>query len=109
MGRSMTARQLVSKLTCLGIRLQRRGGTLRYTPRSAVTPDLLEQLKVHKTVLLEMLDRVDLYDNDLDGPAIWQAALDTLEGDPEFPPDVISILRQAHVRWAVENDELERS
>jgi len=31
--------------------------------------------------------------------AVWQAALDQLEGDPLFPPDVMDALRAADVKW----------
>lgn len=39
-----------------GIKLEAIGDRLRFFPRSAVTPDLLEQLIRHKDELLEMLE-----------------------------------------------------
>ena len=35
-----------------------------------------------------------------DAMTVWQAALDRLEGDPRFPPDIITALREATVQWA---------
>lgn len=37
---------------------------------------------------------------ELDPVALWNSALDALEGDEKFPPDVIAGLRTAVVRWA---------
>ena len=98
----MTATQLMADLTGLGIQLVAHGDRLRYAPRSAVTPDLADQMKVHKPELLEML-RVDGNEPNIDPTnvtSVWQAALDQLEGDPLFPPDVMNALRAANVYWA---------
>ncbi|QDU95191.1 hypothetical protein Pla8534_30030 [Lignipirellula cremea] len=35
-----------------------------------------------------------------DAGAVWQAALDHLDGDPRFPPDLMDSLRTADARWA---------
>jgi hypothetical protein len=98
----VNAAQLLSDLIRLGIRIEAHGDRLRYSPRSAVTPDLADRMKAHKGELLAILRR------DPDTPAIdptdatqvWQAALDRLEGDPVFPPDVMEGLRAADARWA---------
>jgi len=134
----------------MGIRLQALGDRLRYHPRSAVTPGMVEQLKGHKAELLAILGadvaavppstatgpkmaeapphgaphdapnpeaagRPNIYKAELvtlsrstsDPPSpaptdatIWQGALDELEGNPLFPPDVMEALRTADVRWA---------
>ena len=80
----------MADLVQMGIRLEAHGDRLRYSPRSAVTPNLANRMKAHKGELLAILRR------DPDAPAIdltnatavWQAALGRLEGDPLFPPDV---------------------
>lgn len=51
----MSAAQLMTDLTRLGILVEARGNRLRYSPQSAVTGSLLEQLKLHKADLLAML------------------------------------------------------
>ncbi len=98
----MSAAQLMTDLARLGIRIEAHGDRLRYSPRSAVTPNLTNRMKAHKGELLAILRR------DPEAPAIdltnatqvWQAALDRLEGDPLFPPDVIEGLQAADARWA---------
>lgn len=98
----MIAAQLMTDLARLGIRIEAHGDRLRCSPRSAVTPDLVGRLKAHKGELLAILRR------DPEAPAtrrtdanqVWQAALDRLEGDPLFPPDVMEGLRAADARWA---------
>jgi hypothetical protein len=97
----MSAAELITDLARLGIRLEARGDRLRYSPRSAVTPDLADRMKAHKGELLTILRRdPDAPRIDLDNPAaVWQAALDRLDGDPLFPPDVLSEFREASVRW----------
>ncbi len=35
-----------------------------------------------------------------DATAVWQAALDRLDGDPLFPPDVMEALRASEAQWA---------
>ena len=35
-----------------------------------------------------------------DATAVWQAALDRLEGDPLFSSDIMKALREATVQWA---------
>ena len=46
---------LLAHLSRLGVELVPRGDRLRYRPRSAVTPDLVERLRTHKTQLLAIL------------------------------------------------------
>lgn len=43
---------LLADLTSRGIELEARGDRLRYRPRSKMTPDLTERLKVHKLAIL---------------------------------------------------------
>jgi hypothetical protein len=52
----MSAAQLIiADLTRLGIRLEANGDRLRYSPRSAVTPDLANRMETHKSELLAIL------------------------------------------------------
>lgn len=51
----MNAAELLLDLGRLGIRLEAHGDRLRYSPRSALTPDLLDRLKSHKAELLALL------------------------------------------------------
>lgn len=58
----MSAAELLMDLGRLGIRLETKGKRLRYHPRSALTPDLLERLKAHKVELLTLLPRESKFD-----------------------------------------------
>jgi len=49
------AADLIADLARRGITLQARGDRLRYSPRSAVTPDLADRMKAHKAELLAVL------------------------------------------------------
>ena len=60
----MSAAQLMTELTRLGIRIEAHGDRLLYSPRSAVTPDLADRMKAHKGELLAILRR------DPEAPAI---------------------------------------
>jgi hypothetical protein len=105
--------QLLADLARLGIRLEARGDRLGYWPRSALSPDLTERLKAHKDELLAKLrgeaggrgakSRPQPPPLDLsDANAVWQAALESLEGDPQFPPESMQALRAARARWSNE-------
>jgi TubC N-terminal docking domain len=53
---------LLMELTGLGVEVQANGDGLRFRPRSALTPDLVERLKTHKPEILAILrdgQRVD--------------------------------------------------
>ena len=50
----MNAAQVMTELTQLGIHIEAHGDRLRYSPRSAVTPDLVQRMKAHKAELLTM-------------------------------------------------------
>lgn len=92
----------MADLDRLGIRIEAHGDRLRYSPRSLVTPDLIDRMKARKGELLAILrddpqaQAIDLTDS----KQVWQAALDRLEGSPSFPPDVMEPLRAADARWA---------
>ena len=51
----MSATQLMTDLARLGIHIEAHGDRLRYSPRSAVTPDLADRMKAHKGDLLAIL------------------------------------------------------
>ena len=51
----MSAAQVMTDLARLGIRIEADGDRLRYSPRSKVTPDLLERMKAHKGELMAIL------------------------------------------------------
>ncbi len=46
---------LMADLDQAGIVIRAHGGRLRYSPRSAVTPCMLNRMKIHKRELLEIL------------------------------------------------------
>jgi hypothetical protein len=87
-----------------GIRLMPAGdgGLTIDSPQDALTPGLLDRLKAHKADVLAFLRSIpDSPGIDpTDAAALWQAALDRLEGDPLFPPGLMENLRAADVRWA---------
>ena len=60
MGGNRGAPELMADLTRLGIQVEAYGDRLRFYPRSAMTPDLIRQLRAHKATLLQILG------NDLD-------------------------------------------
>jgi hypothetical protein len=47
--------QILTDLAQLGIRIEAHGNRLRYSPRSAVTPDLVKQMRANKAELLTAL------------------------------------------------------
>ena len=51
----MSLAQLLLDLAARGIRLEASGDRLRFHPRSAVTPELIERLRDHKESLLAVL------------------------------------------------------
>ena len=79
----MSVAELFADLMRLNVRLEAHGDRLRYSPRSAVTPDLADLMKTHKDELLAILcgpdavvigsnDPVFLFDEDAD--AEWDTA-----------------------------------
>ena len=51
----MPVGNLLADLKARGVKLVAHGDRLRYYPRSAVTPDLLERIKIHKVELLALV------------------------------------------------------
>ena len=51
----MSAAELLTDLTRLGIEVVAHKDRLRYRPQSALTPDLAERLRTHKAELLAIL------------------------------------------------------
>ena len=52
----MSASELLVELREYGVQLVATGGELRYRPREAVTPQLLDDLREHKPELLQLLE-----------------------------------------------------
>ena len=98
--------KLLTDCDARGIRLLPVGedGLTIDAPKDALIPELMGRLKAHKGELLAILrSEADTRAIDLtDAKAVWQAALDSLDGNPLFPSDTIAALRVAEVRW--END-----
>ena len=67
----MSAAKLMADLTRLRIRLEVHGDRLRYSPRTAVTPELANRMKAHKGELLAML-RLPI-----DSPTAFAAVVDS--------------------------------
>ena len=103
-GATSTLADLLAECDDHGIRLLLAGdgGLTIDAPEDTLTPDLLDRLKANKADVVAMLRPVpDLAPiNQGDAAAVWQTALDRLEGDPLFPPDVMEGMRTAGVRWA---------
>ncbi len=93
----MSVTELMIDLRECGIQLEARGDRLGYSPKAAMTPELAERVKSHKPTLLAILTA-----DDVPAAVLWQAALDLLEGDPEFPPEMLMGCRRASVRWESE-------
>jgi TubC N-terminal docking domain len=97
----MSAAELRNDLAQRGVKLAVHGDMLRYSPRSEITPDLLERMSAHKEELLAIVQNeartpvIDLSDP----TAVWQATLDRLEGDPHFSADILESLRQGQAIW----------
>ena len=90
----MSVTELMFDLRERGIQLEAHGDRLRYSPKAAMTPELAERVKAHKPTLLAILTADDVL-----AAVLWQGALDSLEGDPEFPPEMLAGCRRASVRW----------
>jgi len=93
----MSVTELMIDLRERGIQLEAHGDRLRYSPKAAMTPELAERVKAHKPTLLAILTADDVL-----AAVLWQAALDLLEGDPEFPSEMLAGCRQASIRWESE-------
>ena len=106
----MNSPERLADLARLGIQLEVQCDHLRYRLQSAVTLDLVDRMKAHKIALLAMLqpEAANPGAERPDALAAWQAALDLLEGDPNFPPDVMNSLRAADVRWADDQRKVDR-
>jgi hypothetical protein len=106
----MTLPELLAELESAGVRLQAHGDQLDIdAPRGALTPDLLARLQAHKPDLLDLLRNPQPHATAGNAGEIWQAALEQLNGDPLFPPDLLAQLRAAGVRWASELPEDDRT
>jgi hypothetical protein len=52
----MSARAFLDELRGHGVEVAAEGNLLRYRPRAAVTPELLDRLRAHKPSLLKLLE-----------------------------------------------------
>jgi hypothetical protein len=97
----MSAAQLLHDLKQMGVHLEVAGERLRYSPKAALTPEVLERLRRYKFELLAILrEQTERPTVNLDDPnAVWQAALNELEGDKLFPAELLQALRSARVAW----------
>jgi hypothetical protein len=93
----MTVTEVMIDLRDRGIQLEAHGDRLRYSPKEAMTLELAERVNTHKPVLLAILTA-----NDVSAAVLWQAALDLLEGDPDFPTAILADYRRASVHWEFE-------
>jgi hypothetical protein len=83
-----------------GIKLEPDGERLRFSPREATTPAVIDGLRAHKATLLDALRRQapNTSMQDLVGALAWQAALDAIDDDPTFSHVVKEAVRAATVR-----------
>ena len=109
----MSAAQLMTDLARLGIQLEAHGDRLRYSPRSAVTPELAAQMKAHKPELLARLrpDTTDAADELLDelprrGCLLWLDDDGRLQGD--IPADLADAVARLEAELSRVNDSLEQ-
>lgn len=91
----MSAVQPMADLVRLGIRIEAHGDPLRYSVRSTVTPDLADRMKAHKREPLGILQGdPEACAAGLDGAGeVRQAALEPLERNPPFLPEVLEAAR----------------
>jgi hypothetical protein len=87
---SPSATAILADLRVLGIHMQPHGDVIRYRPRQAMTPALLQRLQTHKAELLAMLmiQQVhDLGDDDLAQAMAeaWQERLAICTADDDIP------------------------
>jgi len=100
----MTAAELLRECLAMDIVLLPHGDQLDIdAPQGVLTTELKARLREHKAELLVLLPSPAATPIDLaDADAVWQAALDRLQGDPFFPPDLIEVLRSSETRWGAE-------
>ena len=100
----MIAAELLTDLAQRGIRLEVHGDRLRYSPRSAVTPDLAAELKRHKGNLLAILrsETETPVTNLTDAKAVWQAAAESAD---DSEPDAFG--RDGWPLDSIDPDELD--
>lgn len=93
----MSLTDLMIDLAARGIQLEARGDRLRYSPKTAMTPELNARVKTHKSALLAILSA-----NDVPAAALWHAALDHMEASEAFPSEQLAACRRASVEWESE-------
>jgi hypothetical protein len=100
----VSAAELLQELNQMGVRLEVVGERVRYWPKDALTPDLLDRLRSHKFELLAMLrEQTDRPNVNLADPnAVWQAVVNELKGDEMFTDELLQALCAATVAWGRE-------
>ncbi len=90
----MNTTELMERMARKGVKISHNGTHLQCSPRSAITAEMEEALRVHKQELLGLLES---HPTQLpEASTAWHAALSRLEG---FPPEAMEALRAARVRW----------
>jgi len=83
----MSAAELLADLTQLGVEVVAHEDRLRFRPRSALTPGLVERLRTHKEELLAILRPTVFPDGATTALAAGEA--ETAESRPDAAPEVI--------------------
>ncbi|MEE2640564.1 MAG: hypothetical protein VX768_08065 [Planctomycetota bacterium] len=87
----MTIQDLIEELVQRGVRIGREGRSLLFQPKSAVPPDLLDQMKARKAEILAFFDP----------DKVWQEVVERLEiAHPETPSEIIELLKNCRAEWA---------
>ncbi|TWU27569.1 putative quorum-sensing-regulated virulence factor [Bythopirellula polymerisocia] len=90
----MNVTQLMLDLRDLGIELTVEDDELKFSPKSSITPELLERIREHTPLLLGILQA-----EDVSAAVLWHATLDRVEAEGKFPPDLLEGCRQASACW----------
>lgn len=106
----MSVAQLLADLAHLGIRIEAHGDRLRFSPRSAVTPELTDRMMDHKSELLSILR------GDADLPTVGPIDSGTAghatdcrpESDTSLTAEFVASLRSSNVDWTESEAREER-
>ncbi len=87
---------ILTDLDRLGVALEIDGTQIFAIPAVAVPDELRERIRDAKPEILRFAEGMP------DPNSLWQTALDSLEGNPDFPADVLEGLRAGVAEWASE-------